>query len=159
MMKKCYSCKKIKPFNEFHKNKKLNDGHATDCKNCVSEIRKIRYNRKKEEIATKSKIYRTKNREVLLAKKREYYYLNKSENNARKVKYMANKIKATPLWFEKEKINNLYELALKIRNWGCDVAIDHIVPLNSPIVCGLHCLNNLQILTSIQNGTKSNTFN
>ncbi len=44
----------------------------------------------------------------------------------------------------------------KKRPKGCD--IDHIVPLKSKIVCGLHCLENLQYLPSAENQAKKNYF-
>lgn len=36
--------------------------------------------------------------------------------------------------------------------------VDHIVPLIHPKVCGLHVWDNLQLLTSLQNRRKGNSF-
>lgn len=35
--------------------------------------------------------------------------------------------------------------------------VDHIVPLTSRLVCGLHCESNLQILPHIDNARKKNS--
>jgi 5-methylcytosine-specific restriction endonuclease McrA len=36
--------------------------------------------------------------------------------------------------------------------------VDHIIPLNHPLVCGLHVWDNLQILTKSANRSKRNKF-
>ena len=36
--------------------------------------------------------------------------------------------------------------------------VDHIVPINHPLVCGLHTEDNLQIVTANYNHFKSNYF-
>lgn len=62
----------------------------------------------------------------------------------------AKKFKATPGWADLEKIKAIY----KARPDGHHV--DHIVPLNSPIVCGLHWEGNLQYLPAKENMSKKN---
>ena len=56
-------------------------------------------------------------------------------------------------WANREKILEVY---LKARELGMHV--DHIVPLNHELVCGLHNEFNLQLLPPDQNIAKSNFF-
>ena len=58
---------------------------------------------------------------------------------------------ATPPWADKTKIAAIYARAAQLRQ-----EVDHIVPLVSPIVCGLHCEANLQILPMPANRSKNN---
>lgn len=36
--------------------------------------------------------------------------------------------------------------------------VDHIVPIKSDIVCGLHCIDNFQLMTREDNARKGNRF-
>ena len=65
----------------------------------------------------------------------------------------ATKRSATPLWADQSEIKNIYAEA---RRTGMHV--DHIVPLISDVVCGLHCEFNLQLLPPAVNIAKSNNF-
>lgn len=39
---------------------------------------------------------------------------------------------------------------------GIQHQVDHIVPLRHPLVCGLHCEANLQVIPALDNQRKSN---
>jgi hypothetical protein len=58
--------------------------------------------------------------------------------------------KAT-VWSERKAIRLVYK---KARQYGLHV--DHIVPLKSDVVCGLHVWANLQLLAQSENSTKGN---
>ena len=64
-----------------------------------------------------------------------------------------NGSKAMPLWASKEKISAIYKEA---REKG--LTVDHIIPLTHPLVCGLHCETNLQLLSKSDNSSKNNSF-
>lgn len=62
-------------------------------------------------------------------------------------------LKATPAWINQEDMKSFY---LEASYFGLEV--DHIVPLNSPLVCGLHVEHNIQLLNSKQNKAKGNRW-
>lgn len=122
-----------------------------------SEYNKQYYDKNKRKLLEYAKEYRDKNRDNLLDKKKEYYNENKIDFIARNAKRRAAKLQATPSWFEKDKIQELYEAAhRRSQATGVPHHVDHIIPLVNDLVCGLHCLANLQVLTAAENGTKSN---
>lgn len=71
----------------------------------------------------------------------------------------AAKVTATPKWADADKIREFYEtadgLGMCTGDW---YEVDHIVPLKSDIVCGLHCEANLQVLPRPENRSKSNRY-
>lgn len=71
----------------------------------------------------------------------------------------AAKRKATPAWADETAMLVIYERARELTlNTGILHHVDHIVPMNSPLVCGLHCEANLQILVSTANISKGNRW-
>jgi hypothetical protein len=96
------------------------------------------------------------NPEKVKASKDEYRASNPGLWAAYCGKRRAVKKQATPRWADHEKIARLYELAAVLNADGCAFEVDHIVPLNSPLVCGLHVENNLQLLPKVGNRSKGN---
>ncbi len=65
----------------------------------------------------------------------------------------ASRVRANVSWADKEKIEEIYALRNSL---GADYHVDHIVPLNSKLVCGLHCEFNLEVILATVNQKKSN---
>lgn len=81
---------------------------------------------------------------------------NKPRVLAKTRRYQARKRKALPRWASKIKMNDFYVLAAqKTSETGVPHEVDHIVPLTSAIVCGLHCEFNLRVIPMRDNRVKA----
>ncbi len=88
---------------------------------------------------------------------REYSRQQPHKENARGTKRRALKIQATVAWADQSKIDRLYAEAQRLSELtGMIYHVDHIVPLNSAIVSGLHNEFNLQLLPGQDNLRKGN---
>lgn len=128
--------------------------------------------KKKEELASKKSDYVKKNKQKVAsyhaarysAKKEEirkrvsaWKRANPHKVNALKVKREADRLKATPLWVSALAVELFYKSAREKSERTGDVwHVDHIVPLRSKLVCGLHCEFNLQVISGEENMRKSN---
>lgn len=184
-MKICTKCGIEKSKSEFHKSNKTKDGIITQCKPCKNQIiRKWdKYNQDKkrksslnqyykyhEQKKAKAREYKTNNPEKIKSKMKEwriankeyikqYYEDNKAWFKTWNSKRRAQLINATVPWADLEKIKAIYEEAIRLtKETGIVHHVDHIIPLNSKYVCGLHVEYNLQILIGHENLTKGNKF-
>lgn len=82
---------------------------------------------------------------------------NPEKNAAKSTRRRATKLNATPAWANEFFIGEAYALAkLRTEKLGLKWHVDHVVPLRSKIVCGLHVENNLQVIPAVDNLRKSN---
>lgn len=62
-----------------------------------------------------------------------------------------------PAWADRQAIAAAFKHARELTKLtGIRHSVDHIVPLNHPIVCGLHCPANLRVIPLAENMRKSN---
>lgn len=130
------------------------------------------YARNKERVAEYQKSYRQANRQKKASQLTEWkkknperykellrrnFEKNKSRYRARYSAYAANKLQATPKWANAFFIAEIYDLAaLRTEYLGIPHQVDHIVPLRSKLVCGLHCEANLRVIPADENKKKGN---
>lgn len=120
------------------------------------------YKKPKESIKKISKWmsdYYIKNKNYIKSRSKKYRDANRSKYNSYQSKRRSLKIKATPNWYEKNKIEVLYDKCKWLKSiTGIDYVVDHVIPLKNKHVCGLHVWANLQILERSLNAKKSNKF-
>ncbi len=116
--------------------------------------------------------WRAANRELAVkrslasrAKKPDYYReqtaawqkANPARCRAKYKAYMTQKMRAMPKWANESRIVETYELAQRrTKATGFSWHVDHLVPLQSPRVCGLHWEGNLKVIPGVENLSKNN---
>ncbi len=71
----------------------------------------------------------------------------------------AKRRQAQPAWANKFKIRVMYRTASVLtRLTGRKFEVDHIYPLNSPFMCGLHVETNMRVISKAENVRKSNRY-
>lgn len=101
--------------------------------------------------------YCAENKERFAAYGRSWRKENPGISNAAWVRHHAAKLKAIPAWANKFFIGEIYHLArIRTEITGITWQVDHVIPLQSEKVCGLHCAANLQVITATENSSKSN---
>jgi len=147
------------------------------CVECIKEDWVIDNERRKEKPKTEAakaagRRYYEKNREMVIARaaarppeekrrnRAEYKDRNvdivRADTSVRKRRHR----EATPTWLTKDerlKMRELYVQARKLTSiTGERYVVDHIIPLRSEEVCGLHVPWNLKVITQEENLRKSN---
>lgn len=182
--KVCVKCGIEKTVDCFLKKKNGKFGVRADCKMCFAEYGKKYYEANRDAKRKQHKQYYEDTREKRLEYAKDYYANNSEainnyrednkeyiasrlklwkQNNPHKVNTSnayrrAYKLEATPTWADQETIDGLYHLATLFNRTGLNLHVDHIVPLNSDKVCGLHCEANLQLLPASDNLSKGNRY-
>ena len=128
--KHCKICGETKPLDQFGKRATLESGRRNVCKSCRSDYERG---------------YRQDNNAAVCA-----------YHGAHTAKYRAQRLNATPAWHETDAVTALY---LDSASRAAPHHVDHVIPLQHPLVCGLHCLANLQVIPARENQQKNNTFN
>lgn len=178
-MKTCTKCMSSLSLECFAKRSASKDGYCTRCKWCMSLEAKAQYVAKREQRLADVLANYAANRDAKCEYGRTYYRKNRDACAERVVRYQSNKrktdpefatasrarvakrragrLRATPAWANFAEIKKFYRLADALtKQTGVRHEVDHVVPLQSPLVCGLHNQFNLQVLPLKKNRTKSN---
>jgi len=109
----------------------------------------------KQKRAAYSNAWKENNRDKVRQSVRKWNANNPDRTAARK----AAKLNATPAWANEFFMQEAYRLArLRTKMFGFAWQVDHIVPLISHQVCGLHCEANMQVIPAKANAAKGNRW-
>lgn len=151
----CISCKRDRETRKYHANPTYRADHYAQNKERILTRQKISDSERAEEKVAYGERWRDRNKDRIKAYRKENAGLY-AFHAARRRKQVS---RATPRWAELDKIKALYERASALSTLtGIEHDVDHIVPLVNDAVCGLHCLANLQVITSDDNARKHNKF-
>ena len=142
MEKCCTKCGETKPLHLFKKTKQNATGYGSWCKACHCRDTVARTKKDRTKANRNSKKYRNS------IHGRAY---RRHWKKKRKITIKEQ----TPAWADPKKIKEIYEECVRR---GPDMTVDHIVPIHSDLVCGLHCEDNLQIIDELTNSTKGNRW-
>lgn len=159
--KSCTCCKEIKELDNFSKSKLTRDGYNFQCKLCIKAAKAICKSKKLDQYLQSgrdyAKKYKSENPELVKAMYASWAKKNRDYLNHRDSVRKAKKIRACPNWVDQKQIRNIYTKAIaKTKETSVEYQVDHIVPLVSNTVCGLHCVANLRIITKSENSSKGN---
>ncbi len=123
------------------------------------ELWRASYAKNREKRVLEARTYRDANRDKVRESVRVYQKNNRHVANAIGAKRRAIKKMACVSWADHEQIKNEYALA----KWCSEVMgipyhVDHIIPLVSNVVCGLHVHTNLRVIPAKDNQKKHNKY-
>lgn len=186
-MKICTHCKQEKERDRFYSDKSKVDLLSSQCKECINhkqkspharalanETRKKLYNTQKQEFLARNKAWRAANQKLVNALNLDW--ANRNRDKRKKIvsdwqkrnphksaaatrRRQAAARRACVSWAIEFFIEEAYALAkLREAATGIKWHVDHVVPLRSANVCGLHTHSNIQVIPAVANISKSNRY-
>lgn len=142
---------------EKRRTQRINWRAANKDKTAAQDAR--RYAANKEKMDARVKAYKAAHPEATKASNARWDKNNPSRRTAMVAQRRAMKHRAMPSWADEGAIAQAYALArLLTARTGEKHHVDHIVPLKSTLVCGLHVEHNLQVIPASHNSQKKNYY-
>jgi hypothetical protein len=165
----CPICEQTKPDSEYYKTRGRPCGYCRAChalkakawKQANRDIERAIDRRSRERNLEKryarTRRWHAKNKDRVAARRKLWAAENKDVIFANNAKRRALELWALPVWVDQQEVRKIYRAAaLMSAVTGVKYHVDHIVPLKSPHVCGLHWEGNLQVIPAIDNMKKHN---
>ena len=166
--KVCTKCGEVKPLSAFYIDKRNKSGRRCDCalcnnKKCKEYAEKnqdkivANYYKKQAHKLAVCKAYKDSHKEERKEVARAWEKVNTAKRRAQGSAYYHRKRNAVPSWADSRAMEIVYAKARRLSVWlDKPFEVDHIVPVTSVHVCGLHCEANLAIISMSENQSKSN---
>lgn len=162
----CSACSVTKPVSEFYVRQKRGASYVTrKCKACVKAAVNEYATENREQVRERNRVAVAKwvvsdpERAKARARTRMAVWGKRHPDRVaakRVVRYRTSR-RAIPAWADPVKIKAIYVEAARLSlETGVPHHVDHAVPLRNEFVCGLHCEDNLQVLTAAHNLAKGN---
>lgn len=148
MQKLCTRCQTTKSLNLFNRRAASTDGRTAACAACIREAKRTDYWAAPEKRANAIARAVKNKRDRFLADpayKRAFNLWGSTKKRNTKI----------PPW---AAIEDFVPVCKKAMRLGPDYVVDHIIPLNHPLVCGLHVANNVRAVKRTTNKRKGNQF-
>lgn len=169
-MKQCTKCLLWKPLDGFAVRSSTKSGRQPKCKSCNAVYRSLN----RVAVSAAKQRWSLNNLDRSREIKKSHFERNKGENLKRMAEWKRNhpeqrardNVKrrvgmshACVSWANRFFIEEAYRLArLRTEMLGFEWQVDHIVPLRSSQVCGLHVGTNFQVIPASDNMKKGNRF-
>jgi hypothetical protein len=126
-------------------------------KEAIAEKKRAAYFANAEAIRAERKEYRKNNPEKTRAAVNGWAKKNPTAKLVATRKYQAARLSAVPSWADDVLIARYYMFARFLTEaTGIPWEVDHIIPLQSKLVCGLHVQDNLTFMPAAWNTAKGN---
>ena len=158
--KVCSKCGQEKSTFDFCVDKQKKDGLSSQCRACRRSRYKEYYELNRDKVNNSNLARYYLNHEERKKKCLDYYYNNKDIVFKNCAKRRAAKSSSVPDWVDKtheDRIRTIYSTCRKVsERTEKPHHVDHIVPLQSDKICGLHVWWNLRIIPAKDNLSKGN---
>lgn len=125
----------------------------------LKEAKRLRYLQESERIKKKAAEYSKANPERVRGYKAKWKQNNRHKTREYRFVRGNAQRQAIPSWANRAAMVAIYREARELsKTTGVEHHVDHIVPILSEFVCGLHCEANMQVLDAFSNQSKLNRW-